>query len=337
MKKYSILFGSSFAFFLSACANTPDVNLNYYLPKSTIDFKIVKSASCDTTGNLRIAASPLIETTEHSDYQGGQKYIPIKELDGAFSNTSIAVTWYDDGRLKSINSNSTGVGTNAINSITDTVISGVSLAGFRSNHCEQINATDEKTVSFTYAYKSLDSDSVSSVIGDKINLELTKESIEKRSKFELETFIPEMHDATITRSSFDLVSLGNSANNNNFLPLELRSPTQLTMSLTDDEGKPKSTNKTIAGIATYKVPIPKSAAFGTTEFALSLFPTGGIETISYGKESGLGAAADSGRTFLSKFESETAAERALNFRNEADLIAQQQRLIRCEADPSSCT
>ena len=336
MKKFSILLASGLTFVLSACASTPDVNLNYYLPNSKIDFKVVKSVTCDVDENLKIAASPLIETTDYSDYQSDKRYISIKELDGMFSNSSLAVTWYDDGRLKGINSKSTGVGTSVINSITEAVITGVSLAGLRSSHCDQINATDDKVVSFTYVYKTLNSDNVDSVIDRNIQLELTQESKKKRSDFELESYILDTHGAKITQSSFELVSLGNSGDND-FIPLQLRSPSQLTMSLKDNKGKSKKAKKTIAGVGTYSVPIPKSAAFGATEFALSLFPTGGIETISYGKESGIGAAADTGKTFLSRFESETAGEKALNFKNEADLIAQQQRLIRCEADPASCT
>jgi hypothetical protein len=52
-----------------------------------------------------------------------------------------------------------------------------------------------------------------------------------------------------------------------------------------------------------------------------------------GVASALGAATD----IASHFEDDTAAETAAGIKAQADIIAQQERLVRCRVNPTTCT
>ncbi len=87
---------------------------------------------------------------------------------------------------------------------------------------------------------------------------------------------------------------------------------------------------------TYLLPIPKAALFGKQNFALSLADSGAVTAIEYGKATGaagplnvLGAAATAAAP-------DSTAAKAAEVKAQADLIAQQQRLTRCQAHPAQC-
>jgi len=88
--------------------------------------------------------------------------------------------------------------------------------------------------------------------------------------------------------------------------------------------------------AEYNLPIPTAPIFGGQTFAVSLGESGEITSLSYGKTSGLGSALGATNDVLGAFKPETTAAKASEVQAEADLIAQQQRLIRCRLSPSQC-
>lgn len=86
----------------------------------------------------------------------------------------------------------------------------------------------------------------------------------------------------------------------------------------------------------YVVPIPKAAVFGGHTFTLAVDEAGAITELGYGKDTGVGDALGTAQSAFDQVRSSTAAQRAAEAKAEADLIAQRQRLARCQADPSTC-
>ncbi len=85
----------------------------------------------------------------------------------------------------------------------------------------------------------------------------------------------------------------------------------------------------------YQIPIPDSAPFGHTEMTLSLSESGAVSKLQYGNKSGAVEALTSARSLIDAMQT-SPAERLLQYRTEADIIEQHQRLIRCRTDPKKC-
>lgn len=85
----------------------------------------------------------------------------------------------------------------------------------------------------------------------------------------------------------------------------------------------------------YAIPVPASAAFGGSQMTLALADSGAVTKLQYGSTSGAASALAATRSVADVIDTSTA-ERLAEVRGQADLIQQQQRLVRCQADPASC-
>lgn len=86
----------------------------------------------------------------------------------------------------------------------------------------------------------------------------------------------------------------------------------------------------------YQLPIPKPALFGKTAFGLALSDYGSITSLHYGSSSGAQDASDAFGAVAKAMQSKSAEDRAIDVKGQADLIAQQQRLIACQLAPTQC-
>jgi len=88
---------------------------------------------------------------------------------------------------------------------------------------------------------------------------------------------------------------------------------------------------------TYTVPVPSPAVFGKTAFGIALSDSGSIASLHYGSNSGAPDALDALGAIAGAFKPSTGSDKAKELGSQADLIAAQQRLIRCEVNPTACT
>ena len=86
----------------------------------------------------------------------------------------------------------------------------------------------------------------------------------------------------------------------------------------------------------YQVPVPAQPFFGHTAFGISISEYGSITTLHYGSNTGAHEALDAVGTIAKALQPKTATERASELQGQADLIAQQQRLIQCQLSPKDC-
>lgn len=127
--------------------------------------------------------------------------------------------------------------------------------------------------------------------------------------------------------------------------LILRDPGQVNAIVsvcnTHDNCKPEGKLTEVELIASqtgyvYEVPIPKAAVFGGQKFQIALDEFGSMSKLKYDKDTGIGQALNATDSFLQNFQKQTDAEKLLEIKTRADLIAQQERLAQCEADSSNC-
>ena len=87
---------------------------------------------------------------------------------------------------------------------------------------------------------------------------------------------------------------------------------------------------------TYQIPIPSPATFGMTSFGISLSDYGSVTSLHYGETSGASDALDAAGQIANFLKPKTSEDVPNDLKSQADLIAQQQRLIGCEVSPSTC-
>ena len=109
----------------SGCAKTPDISVNYFLPKSDLQLKVFRTVACDAAKNP-VVASTVMPTVSHVADMDTPKSIKVAELDGFLSNSNLEFEFYEDGRLKGINTTSTGQGEPILKSAISLVASALS-------------------------------------------------------------------------------------------------------------------------------------------------------------------------------------------------------------------
>lgn len=88
--------------------------------------------------------------------------------------------------------------------------------------------------------------------------------------------------------------------------------------------------------AFYSLPIPAPVTFGKQVFAASFLESGALTSVQYASNTGAGQALNVASSALTVLKGETTAQKVADVKAEADLIAQQQRLVQCLADPKTC-
>lgn len=87
---------------------------------------------------------------------------------------------------------------------------------------------------------------------------------------------------------------------------------------------------------TYQLPIPSPAIFGKIAFGISLSDYGSVTSLHYGETGGASEALDAVGQIANVLKPKTTEDAVNDLKGQADLIAQQQRLIGCEVSPWTC-
>lgn len=88
--------------------------------------------------------------------------------------------------------------------------------------------------------------------------------------------------------------------------------------------------------AIYQIPIPKTDMLGKTAFGVALSDYGSITSLHYGSNTAALDVTDAFAALAKAAQPESDADRAKELQGKADLMAQQQRLIRCQLAPTQC-
>ncbi|WP_133647940.1 hypothetical protein [Paraburkholderia flava] len=328
---------------LTGCAVLPDATITYYLPKSQTAITATQTIACDSQKILSVTTVLNAKPAYMADYTRKAEPLHIQKLDGMMSDTDVAVTLTDDGRLKSINSTQTGEAEAVIKEAV-TVAAGVAAVAFTSTRwCDGPNS--EKPVTITYSAGPLDYKqmAVAQDTNKDMKIDDASQALYK----------------TVSASTLDGEPIGDS-----LMPTLVIHPAQPIQTVEQTEIKdgvpitlPKMQkirvellwglkSKTSVGTqdlylpregenSTFSLDIPSSAWFGTQKFILSIADSGGITSIEYGKNTGTASALTATQDVLSA-KSDVTTDRIANLKAQADLIAAQQRLAGCKTKPAEC-
>lgn len=326
------------------CASNPDASISYYLAKTEVTVNVVRTATCDTQDQLIVANSATVTPRHFSDFAGPdtRKTINIAELDSEGANTDITFEFFDDGRLKGVNATSAGQGEAILKSALS-IVSALFFAEGATDECDYINGyamkNDQKVRDKT---KTLTFEGLAGLTsGATTTIEVRPESAGHFAKLgaalgsvQVEVKKIEKPEPPISRNKGAV---------DDVVFLEMRQPAQVRLVVeVGKDGKLPPAEVWDGTVAVgqhgkaVKIPISKAALFGKQGFELAVAPSGAVTKIGYSKETGASQVLALGTAISDELSGQTTAEKAAEVKAEADLIAQQQRLVRCQADPKSC-
>jgi hypothetical protein len=323
------------AILLSGCAHLPDATIGYYLPKSEVRFRVVRTVACDANDNLIVVNSSTPIVTHSADRERFGT-IRLSELRGLFSDTDVKFEFYEDGRLKSVNSTITGQGETILKTVV-TIAAGVFLKAGTSEECKFIkDAGGSKPLTLTYEGKIDISTSA-----DKKQI-VPPDTASSFYASKLANAIGGVF-AVVEGSEVPTEAPLSYAAQNGDVLLKARQPglvkvKVMTGGINDRQGNAIWEGElAVAQFGKdYSIPIPAPAIFGKQVLIASFQESGALSSVQYASTTGAGQALNVANSALTALQGETTAQKAANVKAEADLIAQQQRLAQCLANPTSC-
>ena len=329
-----ILLGS----LLAGCARTPPVIIKYPYARSALHVEIVQSLACDSS-NMPVVVNTVTPTMLHmadADPKATGS-IDLGGLDGPLSNSEFKTDFYADGRLKAINVTTTGQG----EGILKTAIGLIRFAGEAPPPvdpkpiCQTFRkAFGDKALSVTYELTHGLATSETSLVpippehASRAQYELYKDLL---GKFCLQ--VPRARlvkpPTTYTPGRGDVI-------------VTARQPAMVEAAVTVGPRANCAETALWSGLVPagqhgfeYKIPVPRAAIFGKQVFAASFEESGAISSLQYNKDTGAGQLLNVVEAAAKEIQT-TDEEEAAKVKAKADLIAAQQRLVRCQANPSTC-
>ena len=333
----------------SSCANNPDVTIQYYLARTDVTVTAVRAVTCDSEDQMFVVSAGMATPIHYADLKEGLKSINITKLDSPGINTDLTFEFFDDGRLKGANVTGTGQGETILKSAIQ-----IAAAAF-------VGGADGETAKFPEECDYINGGKVTD--GKKVRdkaLSLTFEGKANLTPGAMEPLPPrpessphfnKLRDAIgdvfvktgDVNEQAQAISRNNEADEDVLLPM--RQPAQVELVVEAEKNGSSFGEVTLWEGSVpvgqegkdYEIPISKAALFGKQGFELVVASSGTVTKIGYGKETGIGQTLAVGSALADELKGKTTAEKAAAVQAEADLIAQMQRLLKCEAKPEDCT
>lgn len=334
MRVFAILVSATM---ISACAQTPPIQTTYYAARSALHVRVIRTLGCNTA-NQPIVASTVSAAASHSADPNAARTVSLAAIDGEFANSDFRMDFYPDGRLKGMNATTTGQGETILRSVIKlaeivALEEDADTPDYRAL-CQRFKAAfGNAPLSLTFEIRDeLDGINVARPIPADIQSELL-----------FREYRDLMGDTCLqigaVRQPPSPVSLQRPGN---YTMLRARQPAVAEVGVTvGPAGNCGASTIWTAFVPVaqrgtdYDIPIPRAALFGRQVFVVAFDESGAITQLQYARDTGAGgllnvlqAGAEAAQT--------TTAEETARLRGEADLIAAQQRLIRCQSDPTSC-
>ena len=352
-------------FILTGCASMPDVTVPYRLARTDLGLIVTQTGSC-TTDNVPVVVTDVKFTPAYSAdiSDAGLKHFKFDDLGKGFSKATAVISYYSDGRLKSVNSTHTsqlGEALPAIAALLKTVVGAGEdpVAGAEAataDVCDYFRSADGKPAPLTVVYRGgTEFPDPQAGEVDLQQLTVPPEHVDKL----LAVFGVINVVYQITRpADADCIDFAGIP----CAPVENPSPGSVP-TLAGHTGKKitlrepavarvvvavnppgDSTDPVVYSALvpvgqhgeTYELAIQKGAWFGDNSVEIAVAEDGRLAKVSYGAGGSALGSAGALQTLDDAFAEPMAAEKAAALKAESDLIFEQQRLVLCRADPESC-
>ena len=319
----------------SGCASMPDATVGYYLARTEVSVKVTRTIACDSADKLFVQNS-IVPTTTHSADTSKVHTLPLKPMRSTFTDSDFTFEFYGDGRIKGVNSVSEGKGEDilkaAINVAATAAAMGLAPRTARiGSDCDYIRAnSDDKTLTLVYSAKLDLEDRASQAIPPDA------QSDPHVARF-AKTLGPLCAVVGAARTPRVPLQKGDEAG---AVLLEAREPALVPLEVKGDLACARSLGVSEVLVAQkgvdYQMPIPKAALFGKKNFVAKFDESGALNWVQYASSPGAGQALNVLNAGLTAVKDSTGAK-AAELNAEAELIAAQQRLVRCRATPKDCS
>jgi len=121
---------------LSGCAHVPDAKVNYYLARTKVTFKVVRTVACDAQ-NQPVVSNAVTPTVVHTADPTNSQVLELTRLRGQLSDNDMKFELYEDGRLKAVNATSTGQGEGIFKTVVSIAAAVFALDGSSPKFPEQ--------------------------------------------------------------------------------------------------------------------------------------------------------------------------------------------------------
>lgn len=318
---------------IGGCTSLPEAEFRYFPAQAIVSVTVTQTVECtNSKPKLVFTYSPLVLTTYASDRRPGkERTLSTNSLRSAFADADVTMTWFEDGRLKSINQSSTGQG-EAVVKAALTVLAPIigGAASPSAKECENLASFGGgKPVAIVYE-ATFRYDGASAAL--TVPLQAAKNSQHLVDKFS--RLLPTIELVLKEPKPIDLL-VEAAAPSGDTIPLLLNRTAVVPVSLTISKVEFWKGEIVVPTDETYPLAIPKPKLFGKQAFALTLNEAGAITSMGYGASSGTAGAFNTlGAVAGAKTAGDSAEAAAL--KAEADLIAQRTRLAACKANPAEC-
>jgi hypothetical protein len=317
---------------------------SYYPSRSNSLVTVTQTIDCNSDQTaLIILHSTAVNTLYSADYSKGPYSVQIKKIDGFFADSDVGFNFFDDGRLKSINATTTGQSETILKSAIalGTAIGplggGAPPAKETIPECATVQSRGKgKPVTLIYA-ANIDYGKDADV--GRLELRPTPDSAGLYAELSKGNRLPLLQVIINPPSRIKSGASSISSSSGSFddaVLLTLQETENVQVDVKASGQAIWSGNITIPGKNTYALPIPRAALFGKQNFSLTLSEAGAITQIDYGKNTGAAGPLDAATSAATAAAPGSTASKAAEVKAQADLIAQQQRLARCEANPAQC-
>jgi len=334
---------------MTSCARTPDVTVNYYLPRADARLKVLETVSCNKQDEVVAAASGTLTTSYVADTT---KIWPVhlKSLNGALADSGITFEFSDDGRLKGVNQSSTGKGEEVLKSAMTLLSAAFAFDGGAPpkfpKECSSIKQYGEGkpiTIAFEGTLPLDPVDPAQTVTSapamlapDEIGTPYFREIVPAVG----------LVCVMLTKRTMPAWKPADAVGKAGDVMLMLRQPATVdatAYSVHKDDCSDRSvTNAVWTGAVQvpqlgreYPLVIPRPVIFGKQVFGLTLSDAGTITKLQYDKETGaaqvLNVATAATNALVTTTEEETAKLKA-----ERENIAEQEKIVACKADHTKC-
>jgi hypothetical protein len=322
---------------LTACGSIPAAKMKYFNADSKVSFKIVRSVICDKN-NLPLVANAVTPTVVHSASAQSQE-LDFGQLRGTFVDTDLKFEFYEDGRLKSVNASQTGQGEAVLKAATTLAGSIMALAtnpppSFITECAFIKSQAGDKPISLSYE-GAVDTSKVGSA------QTIAPEASSYHYEQALRPAIGEI--CAVVRTTGKPVAPIIQPESDPLVTLHARQPGWAEIAIM---------TKTIDGCAStplwagriniaqlgveYLIPIPKPTFFGKQTFGVGFQESGALGSLQYTSSGGAAQMLGGANSLVTFAQGESTAQKVAGVKADADLIAQQQRLLMCMADPKTC-
>jgi len=341
---------------LAACATIPDVEYSYYLSKMNAVATVTQTVTCTPDGHsVTVVNTGTLTPSYSADFGRGPYTIRIRAIEGkfgGFADSDVTFGFTEDGRLKSVNESTTGQGETIIKSLVSlaTAVKGAGLFSLvppAASPCEVVkkwadpSAKGLPTASLTYIAELNFSSTapqprpVTDFSPAEASAQLLKELTDAKANlpiFQLSIGRLDPGQRAISIAGPD----GSSGGDTLKLTLQRIATAEIKINAVGKTKPLWTGNVPLPTGQTYDLPIPTAALFGSRKLILALSDAGAITSVEYGKNTGVAGAANAATSIVTALTPETATAKAADLKGQADVIAQQARLNRCLANPTTC-